>query len=95
MPARPQKTVLDLSELDFMDSSGLGLILGRARIAKEKNIVDNPDARKLNKVPIPVLGGVGVFFGMLVAMTIGIVVVPFFFVWIYRIKSKIKAKRKR
>ena len=39
--------------------------------------------------------GVGVFFGMLVAMTIGIVVVPFFFVWIYRIKSKIKAKRKR
>ena len=25
----PKKTVLDLSELDFMDSSGLGLIMGR------------------------------------------------------------------
>ncbi len=26
---RPRKCVLDLSELDFMDSSGLGLIMGR------------------------------------------------------------------
>ncbi|MBE6531765.1 MAG: STAS domain-containing protein [Ruminococcaceae bacterium] len=26
---RPSKTVLDLSEIDFMDSSGLGLIMGR------------------------------------------------------------------
>ena len=25
----PQKTVLDLTDLDFMDSSGLGLIMGR------------------------------------------------------------------
>ena len=25
----PDKTVLDLSEIDFMDSSGLGLIMGR------------------------------------------------------------------
>ena len=25
----PKKTVLDLAELDFMDSSGLGLIMGR------------------------------------------------------------------
>ena len=37
--------------------------------------------------------GVGVFFGMLVAMSIGIVLVPFFFVWIYRIKSHIKNRR--
>lgn len=37
--------------------------------------------------------GVGVFFGMLVAMTLGIVLVPFFFVWIYRIKSYFKARR--
>lgn len=35
------------------------------KIAKEKQIVDNPNARKLNKVPIPVLGGVGVFFGLM------------------------------
>ncbi|MCH5244528.1 MAG: efflux RND transporter permease subunit [Lentimicrobiaceae bacterium] len=34
--------------------------------------------------------GTGVFFGMLVAITAGIVFVPFFFVWIYRIKAKLK-----
>ncbi|MCQ4880729.1 efflux RND transporter permease subunit [Alistipes onderdonkii] len=34
--------------------------------------------------------GTGVFFGMLVAITVGIVFVPFFFVWIYRIKEKLK-----
>ncbi len=26
---RPQKTVLDLGQIEFMDSSGLGLIMGR------------------------------------------------------------------
>lgn len=35
------------------------------KIAKVKNIVDNPDARKLQKVPVPVLGGIAVFFGLL------------------------------
>ncbi len=34
--------------------------------------------------------GTGVFFDMLVAITVGIVFVPFFFVWIYRIKEKLK-----
>ncbi|MDO4754894.1 MAG: efflux RND transporter permease subunit, partial [Parabacteroides sp.] len=34
--------------------------------------------------------GVGVFFGMLVAITLGIVLVPFFFVWIYKMKSHVK-----
>ena len=34
--------------------------------------------------------GTGVFFGMLVAITVGIVFVPFFFGWIYRIKEKLK-----
>ena len=34
--------------------------------------------------------GTGVFFGMLVAISVGIVYVPFFFVWIYRLKSKFK-----
>ena len=34
-------------------------------IAKEKNLVDNPDARKLQKRPIPVMGGIAVFFGLL------------------------------
>lgn len=35
------------------------------KIAKMKLIVDNPNARKLNKEPVPVLGGVGVFFGLM------------------------------
>lgn len=32
--------------------------------------------------------GTGVFFGMTVAITVGIVFVPFFFVWIYKLKAK-------
>lgn len=32
---RPQKVVLDLSEISFMDSSGLGLIMGRYSLIKE------------------------------------------------------------
>lgn len=35
------------------------------QIAKIKNIVDNPDARKLQRIPIPVLGGISVVFGIL------------------------------
>ena len=38
-------------------------------IALVKNIVDNPDARKLQRVPVPVLGGVAVMFGILVALS--------------------------
>lgn len=40
------------------------------RIAKKKNIVDNPDARKLQRVPVPVLGGMAVMFGVLVALCV-------------------------
>lgn len=40
------------------------------RIAKDKNIVDNPDARKLQKTPIPVMGGIAVFFGVLVGVLV-------------------------
>ena len=36
------------------------------KIARIKSIVDNPNARKLNKEPIPILGGVGVFFGIFI-----------------------------
>ena len=36
--------------------------------------------------------GTGVFFGMCVAITIGIVYVPFFFVWIDRLKRKYRKK---
>ncbi len=38
------------------------------RIAKDKTIVDNPDARKLQKEPVPVLGGVAVFFGTVIGI---------------------------
>ncbi len=38
------------------------------RIAIMKNIVDNPDARKLQRRPVPVLGGVAVFFGICFAL---------------------------
>ncbi len=40
------------------------------KIAHLKSIVDNPDARKLNKVPVPVLGGVGVFFGIMFSLSV-------------------------
>ena len=35
------------------------------KVAVKKNIVDNPDARKLQRVPIPILGGITVVFGAL------------------------------
>ena len=35
--------------------------------------------------------GTGVFFGMIVAVTVGILLVPFFFVLIYKVKNKAKA----
>ena len=41
------------------------------RIAIAKNIVDNPEARKLQKEPVPVLGGVGVAFGIIAATVAG------------------------
>ena len=35
------------------------------KVALEKNIVDNPDARKLQRVPVPVMGGLTVVFGIM------------------------------
>lgn len=45
---RPDTVYLDLSQVDFMDSSGLGLILGRYRLSTELGIsfkVLNPTER--------------------------------------------------
>ena len=36
--------------------------------------------------------GTGVFFGMIFAVTVGILLVPFFFVLIYKMKAKMKQK---
>lgn len=44
------------------------------KIAKEKNLVDNPDARKLQKSPVPVVGGLAVFFGVVFGLLMGIVI---------------------
>ena len=38
------------------------------KIALDKNIVDNPNKRKLQSHPIPVLGGVAVFFGIIIGL---------------------------
>ncbi|MBR5843742.1 MAG: undecaprenyl/decaprenyl-phosphate alpha-N-acetylglucosaminyl 1-phosphate transferase [Bacteroidaceae bacterium] len=35
------------------------------KLALTKNIVDNPDARKLQRVPVPVMGGLTVVFGIM------------------------------
>lgn len=36
------------------------------KIALLKNLVDNPDSRKLQRQPVPVLGGIAVFFGIVI-----------------------------
>lgn len=38
------------------------------KIAKLKGLVDAPNARKLQKAPVPVLGGLAVFFGLLIGL---------------------------
>ena len=38
------------------------------RFAEKHNIVDNPDARKLQRNPVPVMGGVAVFVGLAVGL---------------------------
>ena len=38
------------------------------KIALLKNIVDNPDARKLQRNPVPVMGGIAVFFGITIGL---------------------------
>ena len=65
----------------FMSPLSLAAILGAAacvivgavypfvlRYAIRHNIVDNPNARKLQRTPVPVLGGMAVFGGVLPAM---------------------------
>ena len=45
--------------------------------------------RQRTRIPASRQGiGTGVFFGMLVAITVGIVFVPLFFVWVYKLKEK-------
>lgn len=38
------------------------------KIAIMKDLVDNPDARKLQRNPVPVIGGIAVFFGIVIGL---------------------------
>ena len=38
------------------------------KISIMKNLVDNPDARKLQRNPVPVMGGIAVFFGIVIGI---------------------------
>lgn len=40
------------------------------RFAKKHNIVDNPDSRKLQKVPVPVFGGIVVLLGIIIPLIV-------------------------
>jgi len=40
------------------------------RFARRHNIVDNPNARKLQRVPVPVFGGIVVFMGIIAGMVV-------------------------
>lgn len=39
-----------------------------AKFAIKRNVVDNPDFRKLQRTPVPVMGGVAVFFGLVAGL---------------------------
>lgn len=66
-----------LNVIALLTASAMALIAVRwayfkiLYIAKEKKLVDNPDARKLQKEPIPVLGGIAVFFGVAMGLLAG------------------------
>lgn len=50
---RPRRTVLDLSGIEFMDSSGLGLIMGRFALMRElsgETVLRNPTDKVLRIV---------------------------------------------
>ena len=51
------------------------------KVAKNKGVVDNPGIRKLHKVPIPVMGGMAVFFGTLVGIFCSTAIGSFFHIF--------------
>ncbi|MBO4922875.1 MAG: undecaprenyl/decaprenyl-phosphate alpha-N-acetylglucosaminyl 1-phosphate transferase [Bacteroidales bacterium] len=44
--------------------------------ARRHNIVDNPNARKLQRVPVPVMGGTAVMIGFVVSLAVGFCIQP-------------------
>lgn len=66
MVTRPVFVMIILFAISLVMTS---LIYGPIlKIAKDKKIFDNPDARKLQKSPVPVMGGVAVFFGIIIGL---------------------------
>lgn len=49
------------------------------RFARKHGIVDNPNARKLQRVPVPVFGGIVVYSGILMG---GLVLAAFMWSWV-------------
>lgn len=61
--------------MSFLYHCGFCCMLGTFYLIENrqrKNIVDNPDARKLQKRPVPVMGGIAVFLGVVVGLIFGI-----------------------
>lgn len=46
------------------------------RLAKVKRLFDNPEARKLQKEPVPVLGGLAVYIGVLAGLAVALCIAP-------------------
>lgn len=60
----------------------LGIFPFVLRFAKRHNLVDNPNARKLQRVPVPVIGGTAVLSGIAVSIIVAISVFHFHFLWV-------------
>ena len=59
---RPRRLVLDLNRIEFMDSAGLGLLMGRYRLMRELGgimAIENPNRRVMK---ILTLAGMERFF---------------------------------
>lgn len=73
-------TILLLCFLSFAVATFIyPLVLG---FAKKHNVVDNPNARKLQRVPVPVMGGIAFFLGIAVATAVAAVVFHYQFLFI-------------
>ncbi len=63
-------------------SVSLGVFPFVLRFAKKYNLVDNPNERKLQRMPVPVIGGTAVFIGIIVSMIFAVTVFHFHFLWV-------------
>lgn len=52
------------------------------RFAKKHGIVDNPNARKLQRVPVPVMGGVAVFIGLVIPLIVASIYFSYSPLWV-------------